>query len=88
MRKIGKLARIDYQDGESANWAEELEKILNAFNKIQQVSTEGILPLISPVENSTDWRQDVIEIETPIEELIELAPEKVGRLYKVPRILS
>lgn len=88
VKKIAALANIKLSQQELDELGVDLEKILAAFDKIKKVDTEDVDPLLSPLEQGPHWRHDEVDLNQPIDELLDQAPEISGRLYRVPRVIS
>lgn len=84
---IAKLARLNISDEEALAYSEQLGKALTHFNKISQVNTAGIEPLITPTEIEAYWREDKVEQHFSAEEITANAPAKAGNLFKVPPVV-
>lgn len=81
---IANLARLKISEEEAQSYSEQLSKALAHFEKISQVQTEGIEPLVTPTEIEAFWREDEVKKEFTAEEMLENAPSRVGNLFKVP----
>jgi len=91
---LAKLARIQLRDDEIEKLIQDLNKILNYVEKIQELDLENIEPLVNIVEK-LPLRKDNILSEEEIEELNEIReriiknfPQKEGNYLKVPKILE
>lgn len=88
IQKIAKLSRLQFNESEQEKIKGQLEKIITAFDRIKNIPTEKVEPLITPIEIENTLRPDVHGEDINTDKYIELAPESVGRLYKVPRVIS
>jgi aspartyl-tRNA(Asn)/glutamyl-tRNA(Gln) amidotransferase subunit C len=84
---IAKLARLKISDKEAGEFSQQLAKALEHFEKISQIDTSGVEPLVTPTEIETYWREDVVEQKYTAEEMTANAPEKSGHLFKVPPVV-
>ena len=90
VEKVSKLARLRLTEDEVAAFATQLTSVLENFEGIAQVDTSSVRPLITPTDMSVSFRPDdtVLEAnEVQNEKLLENAPEKSGRLFKVPPVV-
>jgi aspartyl-tRNA(Asn)/glutamyl-tRNA(Gln) amidotransferase subunit C len=90
VEKVSKLARLKLNEVEIAAFAEQLSSVLANFESIAQVDTAGVRPLITPTDMSVQLRPDdtvLFANEAENEKLLENAPEKMGRLFKVPPVV-
>lgn len=86
--KIAKLARLSLSPAEEAHFSDQFTAILNYFEQMSQVNTEGVEPLITPTEIEFHWREDEVTNWNIGEEVVEAAPDKSGRLFKVPPVVG
>ena len=65
----------------------DLQDILSHFQKIQEIDTKGISPLVSPLERNLFLRKDSPPVDfSEKEEALEQAPQREGKLIKVPLV--
>lgn len=88
VRKVAHLARLDLPDDKIATYTSQLERILDYVAHLQQVDTEGVPATTRAVEVVNVSRPDVVEPTEIREELLNLAPQREGEFYRVPRILN
>jgi aspartyl-tRNA(Asn)/glutamyl-tRNA(Gln) amidotransferase subunit C len=66
----------------------EFEKIVGYMAILGEVDTAGVEPLYSPMIDPQPARPDVPREGPGIaDELLAQAPERVGRLFSVPRVV-
>ncbi|XPV75372.1 MAG: Asp-tRNA(Asn)/Glu-tRNA(Gln) amidotransferase subunit GatC [Desulfovibrio sp.] len=85
--KIATLARLDLSDEKQELFAGQLESILQYMDKLNEVDTEGVEPMYSPVDQVSVMREDVVVKEYTREEVLSNAPEGDGEFFIVPRIV-
>jgi aspartyl-tRNA(Asn)/glutamyl-tRNA(Gln) amidotransferase subunit C len=85
--KVAKLARLDISEQEAQDYQIQLTKVLENFQKIAQVSTEGVEPLITPTPMELFLRPDVVSQTVTVDEIIKCAPDAQGNLFKVPPVV-
>lgn len=84
---VALLARLNLKEEEKEIFAEQLSKILDYANKLNELPTEGVEPLahILPVYNV--FRKDEVKSGTPRESILANAPLVEEGQYKVPKII-
>jgi aspartyl-tRNA(Asn)/glutamyl-tRNA(Gln) amidotransferase subunit C len=88
VRKVAQLARLELPEEKIATYATQLERILDYVAHLEQVDTEGVPPTTRAVEVVNVTREDWVD-PTPVrEELLDLAPQREGDFFRVPRILG
>jgi aspartyl-tRNA(Asn)/glutamyl-tRNA(Gln) amidotransferase subunit C len=88
VRKVAALARLELPDSQIATYTTQLERILEYVGHLQQVDTEGIPATTRAVEVINVSRIDQVEPTDCREELLDLAPQREGDFYRVPKILN
>ncbi|MEJ5257874.1 MAG: Asp-tRNA(Asn)/Glu-tRNA(Gln) amidotransferase subunit GatC [Fervidobacterium sp.] len=79
-----KLSRLTFDDKDRLK--NDLQKIINYFEILSEVNTEGLEPMYTPIEEPCILREkEPVEFEN-IDGIIENFPEKDNRLIKVPGI--
>ncbi|UYL10498.1 Asp-tRNA(Asn)/Glu-tRNA(Gln) amidotransferase subunit GatC [Bdellovibrio sp. SKB1291214] len=84
---IAKLARLQITEAEANEFSQQMEKILQNFNKIENIDTTGIEPMITPTEIEAYWREDQVVQEYKPQDMVANAPERAGNLFKVPPVV-
>jgi aspartyl-tRNA(Asn)/glutamyl-tRNA(Gln) amidotransferase subunit C len=80
VRKVAQLARLDLPEERIATYTGQLERILDYVAHLQ--------PTTRAVEVVNVTREDRVE-PTPVrEELLDLAPQREGDFFRVPKILG
>ena len=84
---ISKLARLSITQGEAEQYREQLSKVLEYFQQIAKIKTEGIEPMVTPTDIEIFLRADKVEVDLKTEEIMAGAPDKAGHLFKVPPVV-
>jgi aspartyl-tRNA(Asn)/glutamyl-tRNA(Gln) amidotransferase subunit C len=88
VRKVAQLARLDLPEEKIVTYTGQLERILEYVAHLEAVDTEGVPATTRAVEVVNVTRDDRIE-PTPVrEQLLDLAPQREGDFFRVPRILG
>lgn len=87
IQKIANLARLQLTPTEANEFSEQLSKIIDHFEEICNLDTQGIEPLITPSEIEYSTREDVVKQNFHAEDMVANAPEKQGNLFKVPPVV-
>ena len=91
---LAQLARLQLNEEEIQKLTEDLNKILNYVEKINELNLKEIEPLINIIDE-LPFREDKIldendikKIEEIREKIIENFPQKENNYLKVPKILE
>jgi aspartyl-tRNA(Asn)/glutamyl-tRNA(Gln) amidotransferase subunit C len=68
--------------------ATELDQILGAVKRVQEVATADIPPTSHPLSMSNIFRADVVKPSLTNEEALSGAPAQAEDRFKVPQILG
>lgn len=85
---IAKLSRLKFNESEKADIKGDLERILDLVNKLNEVDTKGVEPLIHMTEAVNVLREDEVKTTITKEEALRNAPQKDSDYFKVPKVIS
>jgi len=88
LKHLADLARIELHEREEEKLVKDLEKILDHFKELQEVNTEGVLPLSGGTELKNAMREDGEGKPLPGEAAVEAFPEAEKGFLKVPPVFS
>ena len=85
---IAELARLRFTDEDMLTMTSELNNILHYVEKLNEVDTEGVMPLSSIHDQINVLRDDVELPALPSSSVLLNAPEKQDRFFKVPKVIG
>ncbi|MFL5340958.1 MAG: Asp-tRNA(Asn)/Glu-tRNA(Gln) amidotransferase subunit GatC [Gemmataceae bacterium] len=88
VRKVASLARLDLSPAELERMTEQLSAIVNYVDQLKQVPTEGIEPLVHPLNVINVFRPDEPAASLPVAEALANAPDRQGDFFGVPAVLD
>jgi len=88
VKKVAMLARLELNDNEIKNHANQLEKILDYIKQLEQINTENIPCTTRAIEVINVLRKDEKRIYSESESLLDLAPSREEKFFKVPKIIN
>ncbi len=88
VKKVAQLARLELNESEIQQHAEQLEKILDYIKQLEKINTENIPCTTRAIEVANVLRKDEKKDYTNPEELIDLAPSRENKFFKVPKIIN
>jgi aspartyl-tRNA(Asn)/glutamyl-tRNA(Gln) amidotransferase subunit C len=88
VRWVAHLARLELSDAELETMTPQLSAIVDYVNQLQQVSTEGALPMAHALEIHNAFRPDEPVPSLPVDEALANAPQRHGDFYAVPAVLE
>ncbi len=88
---MAELAKIELHEHEKDKLIKDLGKILEYFEELKSVNTEGVEPLAGGTSEKNVLRDDVVS-ERPLGadsgKLVEAFPEREGNYLKVPPVFE
>lgn len=85
---LARLARIEMSAEELDHMASELDVILGAVARVQEVAGGDVPPTSHPLPMTNIFREDVVKPSLTNDEALSGAPAKVEERFKVPQILG
>jgi aspartyl-tRNA(Asn)/glutamyl-tRNA(Gln) amidotransferase subunit C len=85
---LAKLSRLSFEGEAKESMRVDLENILDMCEKLQDVNTEGVEPLIYMTESHTILREDSVVQEITHEEALKNAPKKDSDFFRVPKVIG
>tara|TARA_B100001029_G_C14806507_1_gene309960 strand:- start:282 stop:575 length:294 start_codon:yes stop_codon:yes gene_type:complete len=88
VKKVAQLARLELNENEIQKHAEQLEKILEYINQLEKIDTDNIECTTRAIEVANVLRKDEKKNYKNPEELLDLAPSRENKFFKVPKIIN
>ena len=88
VKKVAKLARLELNESEIQQHAEQLEKILDYIKQLEKINTDNIACTTRAIEVVNVLRKDEKKDYENSEELLDLAPSREDNFFKVPKIIN
>ena len=88
VKKVAHLARLELNEDEINNHAEQLEKILAYIKQLEKIDTDDVQCTTRAIEVTNVFRKDENKKSDCTEELLELGPAREDKYFKVPKIMS
>ena len=85
---LARLARISMSDAELDHLATEMDVILGAVARVQEVAGKDVPPTSHPLEVSNVVREDQVVPSLTPSEALSGAPASAEQRFKVPQILG
>ena len=88
VKKVAHLARLELNENEINNHAEQLEKILDYIKQLEKIDTDDVSCTTRAIEVVNVFRKDEKKNSDCNEELLELGPSREDKYFKVPKIIN
>ncbi|MFD3158138.1 Asp-tRNA(Asn)/Glu-tRNA(Gln) amidotransferase subunit GatC [Haloimpatiens sp. FM7330] len=85
---VAELARLSFTEEEKAGLTNDLNKILDYMEKLNQLDTENIDIIVNPYYIENKYREDEIKESMKLEDILNNAPEKLEEYVMVPKVID
>ena len=82
------LARLEFEDSDLDKFTEQLGRILEYIEDLNELDTEGVEPTSHVLELTTPLREDAVDQLITTEEALQNAPEKDDDFFVVPKVIE
>jgi aspartyl-tRNA(Asn)/glutamyl-tRNA(Gln) amidotransferase subunit C len=86
--KLANLAKLSFNEKEKQDIKNDLQKMIGFINKLQEVNTENVEPLLHMTSNINVMRDDKAEQTISKKEALKNAPANDGTFFKVPKVIK
>ncbi|HRD41721.1 MAG TPA: Asp-tRNA(Asn)/Glu-tRNA(Gln) amidotransferase subunit GatC [Prochlorococcaceae cyanobacterium AMR_MDS_5431] len=87
VKKVSVLSRLSLPKDKIITYASQLERILTYVEQLGEIDTDTVPPTTRAVEVVNITHEDQVISEDIREELLDLAPQREGDFFRVPKIL-
>ena len=88
MAHLKTLARLSLEEAETNALKDDLNKILEAFEQLKELDTDGVEELVRPVPLHNVFREDTVKPSLSHDQVMQLATEEENGFFKVPRTVD
>ena len=86
--KLDKLARLELSEKEREKIQGDLNNILKMVEKLDELDTADVEPLLHISDGENILRADEIKNQLSKEEALSNAPDSDGQYFKVPKVIK
>ena len=88
IQDLSRLAKLKFDEKSAEKMKKDLDKIIGFVDKLSEIDTEGVKPLIYLSDEVNVLRADKIANEVSQENALKNAPQKDSDYFKVPTVLK
>nr|WKN36469.1 Asp-tRNA(Asn)/Glu-tRNA(Gln) amidotransferase subunit GatC [Tunicatimonas sp. TK19036] len=88
VKKIAHLARLEYDPKSEEDMMDSMSEILDWVEKLNEVDTEGVEPLMHMSYELNVMREDKVGGHLDREKALLLAPKHDQEFFRVPKVLD
>lgn len=86
--ELAHLSRLRFEGESLVTIQQDLQDILHMCEKLQELETTGIEPLIYLTNSETVLRDDIVAQEITHEEALKNAPKRDSDFFRVPKVID
>lgn len=88
VKKIATLAKLEFNEEQAVSIQQDLSRMLNFINKLNEVDTDNVKPLVYMLDEQPELRKDQALQEITQQEALKNAPDKDTDFFKVPKVIK
>ena len=85
---LAKLSHLTFDEQEKKDIKADLQQMISFIEKLKEVNTEGVAPLLHMSSNVNILRDDVVQGSVSREEALKNAPDTDGTFFRVPKVIK
>ena|SRR5687767_7070585 len=86
--QIAHLARLEFNDKDKEEIIKDLNNMLAFVEKLNELNTDGVEPLIYMTDEVNHLREDEPRLEITQKEALQNAPKHDSDYFKVPKVVE
>jgi aspartyl-tRNA(Asn)/glutamyl-tRNA(Gln) amidotransferase subunit C len=86
--KLAHLARLQFNEVEKASIKNDLQRMIQFVEKLNELDTAGVEPLLHMSDNVNVLREDEVKGSIDRAEGLKNASEQDGVFFKVPKVIK
>ncbi|MGZ5247456.1 MAG: Asp-tRNA(Asn)/Glu-tRNA(Gln) amidotransferase subunit GatC [Flavitalea sp.] len=88
VENLANLARLNFNDEEKIAIQSDLQKMISFVEKLDELDTTGVEPLLHMSDITDNYREDEIRGSVSRELGLKNAPDTDGVYFKVPQVIK
>ena len=88
INNLAQLAKLEFNDAEKDEIKSDLQKMIAFIDKLNELDTIGVEPLLHMSENVNVLREDEVKGSISREDALKNAPLHDEEFFKVPKVIK
>jgi aspartyl-tRNA(Asn)/glutamyl-tRNA(Gln) amidotransferase subunit C len=88
IEKLAHLSRLEFNEEETQEIKNDLQKMLGFIDKLNELDTTGVQPLLHMSDNVNIFRKDEVKGEISRNDVFRNAPLHDDEFFKVPKVIK
>ena len=85
---IAHLARLEFEGEHKSAIKSDLERIIQFMDKLSELPTENVEPLIFMNDEVNKLRDDIAQVSISQQDALKNAPKKDSDYFRIPKVLD
>lgn len=86
--EVAHLARLEFDEESKKEILNDMNRMLTFIDKLNELETDAVEPLIYMTQESTILREDIPETSITQKEALKNAPKKDSDYFKAPKVID
>jgi aspartyl-tRNA(Asn)/glutamyl-tRNA(Gln) amidotransferase subunit C len=86
--KLSTLAKLEFENEAKDGIINDLNRVLAFIDKLNELNTEGVEPLVYMTDEVNVMREDEMKAEISQQEALKNAPEKDSDYFRVHKVIG
>jgi aspartyl-tRNA(Asn)/glutamyl-tRNA(Gln) amidotransferase subunit C len=88
INKLASLAKLRFNEAEKESIKNDLQKMISFVQKMDEVDTSHVEPLLHISRHTNNWREDVVEGSCSKQEALQNAAKHSEDFFLVPKVIQ
>lgn len=85
---IAHLSRLEFEGEKKQAITEDMENIISFMNKLSEIPTDNVEPLVYMTEGYNNLREDIAEVSITQDEGLKNASKKDSDYFRIQKVLD
>lgn len=88
VRRLAELSKLSFSENEETDMVDGLNEMIAFVDKLKELDTANVEPLVFMTEETNVLREDVVESPISQAEALKNAPSKDMYYFRVPKVIK
>lgn len=86
--ELAHLARLEFKNEQVVAIQKDLDRIIEFCEKLNEIKTEGVAPLIYMSKHNNELREDIVVEDITQDQGLKNAPSADSDYFRVPKVIK
>lgn len=88
IRQLARLSRLHFDEADTKQLGEDLGRMIHFVEKLQELDTTGVVPLLHMTDNLDVLRPDQVTNQLDRSTVLHIAPDSDEQFVYVPKVIK